>query len=59
MGFELHFERRGLFSSDAAAYDTGRPGYPERVYELLVEVCGLGAGSDVLVSSFIRKPLPV
>jgi SAM-dependent methyltransferase len=46
--FGLQFERRGLFSSDVAAYDAGRPGYPERVYELLVEVCGLGAGSDVL-----------
>jgi SAM-dependent methyltransferase len=46
--FGLQFERRGLFASDVAAYDAGRPGYPERVYELLVEVCGLGAGSDVL-----------
>ena len=46
--FELHLQRRGLFSSDVAAYDTGRPGYPERVYELLRQVCGLGPGSRVL-----------
>jgi SAM-dependent methyltransferase len=46
--FELHLRRRGLFSSDVAAYDFGRPGYPDRVYELLQQVCGLGPGADVL-----------
>lgn len=46
--FELHLQRRGLFSSDVTAYDTGRPGYPEPVYELLREVCGLGTGTAVL-----------
>ena len=46
--FELHRQRRGLFSSDVAAYEIGRPGYPERVYELLGQVCGLGPGTDVL-----------
>lgn len=46
--FELHLQRRRLFSSDVAAYDTGRPGYPARVYELLEQVCGLGTGSRVL-----------
>ncbi len=46
--FELHMQRRGLFSSDVLAYDTGRPGYPDRVYELLQQVCGLGARSRVL-----------
>jgi SAM-dependent methyltransferase len=46
--FELHRQRRGLFSSDVAAYDFGRPPYPERVYELLRQACGLGAGTDVL-----------
>lgn len=46
--FELYLQRRGLFSSDVAAYDTGRPGYPDRVYELLRKVCGLGTGSRVL-----------
>src|SRR5436305_1335669 len=46
--FELHLQRRGLFSSDAVAYDTGRPGYPEPVYDLLRQVCGLGPGADVV-----------
>jgi len=46
--FELHLQRRGLFSSDVLNYDTGRPGYPDRVYELLQQVCGLGEGSRVL-----------
>lgn len=39
---------RGLFTTSAAAYDQGRPGYPERVYELLHEACGLGDGTRVL-----------
>lgn len=46
--FELHLQRRGLFSADVAAYDFGRPAYPDRVYELLLQVCGLGPGTDVL-----------
>ncbi|HEY4410299.1 MAG TPA: class I SAM-dependent methyltransferase [Acidimicrobiia bacterium] len=46
--FELHLQRRGLFSSDAVAYDTGRPGYPEPVYELLQQVCGLGPGAEIV-----------
>jgi SAM-dependent methyltransferase len=46
--FEVQRQRRTLFSSDVAAYDFGRPGYPERVYELLAQVCGLGAGTEVL-----------
>lgn len=46
--FELHLQRRGLFSSDVAAYDAGRPGYPDRVYELLQQLCGLGPESRVL-----------
>lgn len=46
--FELHLQRRNLFSSDVVAYDLGRPGYPDRVYELLRERCGLGPGSEVL-----------
>ncbi|MCU1345109.1 MAG: methyltransferase-like protein [Acidimicrobiia bacterium] len=46
--FELHRARRELFSTDLLAYDTGRPGYPRRVYELLVEHCGLGLGRRVL-----------
>lgn len=46
--FALHRQRRGLFSSDATAYETGRPPYPERVYALLREVCGLGDGTEVV-----------
>jgi SAM-dependent methyltransferase len=46
--FELHLQRRGLFSSDAVAYDTGRPGYPEPVYDLLRQACGLGPGTAVV-----------
>lgn len=46
--FELYRQRRRLFSSDVAAYDTGRPGYPERVYERLRQVCALGPGAAVL-----------
>jgi SAM-dependent methyltransferase len=46
--FEQHRARRGLFSSAVTAYEGGRPGYPDRVYELLVERCGLGAGTRVV-----------
>jgi SAM-dependent methyltransferase len=45
--FDMHRQRRGLFSSDVEAYDVGRPPYPERVYELLRQVCGLDAGTRV------------
>lgn len=41
-------EGRRLFGSDPAAYDFARPGHPERVYEVLVERCGLAPGSSVL-----------
>ncbi len=46
--FELYKDRRGLFTTDVSAYDEGRPGYPERVFEVLAERCGLGPGTDVL-----------
>lgn len=46
--FELHRQRRGLFSSDVEAYEDGRPGYPDRVFELLRERCGLGPATQVL-----------
>ena len=46
--FEFHLQRRSLFSSDVVAYDLGRPGYPDRVYELLRQHCGLGPGTAVL-----------
>jgi SAM-dependent methyltransferase len=41
-------EGRRLFGTDPAAYNRGRPGHAERVYEVLVERCGLGPGSAVL-----------
>jgi SAM-dependent methyltransferase len=41
-------EGRNLFGEDAAGYDAARPGHPARVYELLVERCGLGPGTAVL-----------
>ena len=41
-------EGRRLFGTDPAAYDSARPGHAERVYELLVERCGLGPGAAVL-----------
>lgn len=46
--FDEHRSRRALFSSSADAYERGRPGYPDRVYELLAERCGLGSSTDVL-----------
>ena len=39
---------RRLFGADVDAYDRGRPGHPPRVYELLVERCGLAPGTRVL-----------
>jgi SAM-dependent methyltransferase len=50
VGDELSIDRdrRGLFGGDPSAYDLGRPGYPERVYHLLRERCGLAAGTRVL-----------
>lgn len=44
----LRPEARELYGSDASGYDAGRPDYPERVYEVLVERCGLQPGLDVL-----------
>jgi SAM-dependent methyltransferase len=41
-------EGRSLFGRDPAGYDVARPDYPDRVFELLVERCGLGEGSAVL-----------
>lgn len=35
---------RRAFGSDPAAYDRARPDYPPRVYELLINRCGLGPG---------------
>ncbi len=41
-------EGRRLFGGDPHGYDAGRPGHPERVYEVLVERCGLGPGRTVV-----------
>ena len=41
-------EGRRLFGSDPAAYDLARPGHAERVYDVLVERCGLEQGTHVL-----------
>jgi SAM-dependent methyltransferase len=41
-------EGRSVFGRDAAAYERGRPGHPDRVYEVLRERCGLCAGTSVL-----------
>lgn len=39
---------RQLYGSDPAEYDAGRPDYPDRVYEILVDRCGLEEGARVL-----------
>jgi SAM-dependent methyltransferase len=41
-------EGRMLFGADPETYDRARPGHAERVYEILVERCGLGPGTAVL-----------
>jgi SAM-dependent methyltransferase len=41
-------EGRRLFGTDPETYDRARPGHPERVYEILVERCGLGPGTRVV-----------
>ncbi len=46
--FNEHRTRRVLFGTDVVAYDAGRPGYPDRVFELLHTECGLGPNSRVL-----------
>jgi SAM-dependent methyltransferase len=39
---------RRLFGLDPAGYDAARPGHPDRVYEVLVERCGLADGARLL-----------
>ncbi|MEM7275967.1 MAG: class I SAM-dependent methyltransferase [Actinomycetota bacterium] len=39
---------RGLFDHDAVGYAAARPGYPPRVFELLVDRAGLGPGTRVV-----------
>jgi SAM-dependent methyltransferase len=41
-------DRRRLFAGAVDDYDAGRPGYPERVYDLLRERCGLRPGTRVV-----------
>ena len=37
-----------LFGRDPQGYEAGRPDYPERVYRILAERCGLGPGDRIL-----------
>lgn len=39
---------RHTYGEDAAAYEAGRPPYPERVYQILRERCGLRPGARVV-----------
>jgi len=41
-------ERGALFDRVPDDYMLGRPGYPDHLFELLVDRCGLGPGSEVL-----------
>lgn len=36
------------FDEDAAGYAEGRPGYPQELFDVLVERCGLGPGTAVI-----------
>ncbi|MER7009587.1 methyltransferase domain-containing protein [Dactylosporangium sp. NPDC000555] len=44
---DLRVRRRSIFDEDPDNYHAARPGYPERVYEVLAE-CGLHPGAQVL-----------
>jgi SAM-dependent methyltransferase len=46
--FDTWRDRRGLFGNEVSTYDDGRPGYPEALYKLLADVCGLRRGSEVV-----------
>jgi SAM-dependent methyltransferase len=39
---------RQLYGQDPRSYNAGRPDYPDRVYQVLVDRCGLREGSRVL-----------
>jgi SAM-dependent methyltransferase len=41
-------EGRRLYGQDPAAYDAGRPEYPERVWKVLAQRCHLAVGSRVV-----------
>lgn len=38
-------DAKRTFGRDPAGYEHGRPGYPDRVYEILSEQCGLAGGT--------------
>ena len=44
----LRSEARRLYGLNPVAYEAGRPEYPDRVYDVLTERCGLGPGARVL-----------
>jgi len=44
----LRSDARRLYGLDPVAYEAGRPDYPERVYDVLKQRCGLTAGTSVL-----------
>ena len=45
---EQRADARRLYGADPVGYEGGRPDYPERVFDLLVERCGLRSGASVL-----------
>jgi SAM-dependent methyltransferase len=47
-GFELYRARRATFDTAVDAYDTGRPPYPARVYDLLEDLGALHLDARVL-----------
>ncbi len=44
----LRTEARRTYGIDPESYETGRPEYPERVYQLLETRCGVGPGTTAL-----------
>ncbi len=44
----LRTEARRAYGIDPESYETGRPEYPERVYQLLETRCGVGPGTTAL-----------
>ena len=47
---DLRSEARNAYGSDVEIYELGRPDYPDRVYQILDERCGLRSGIDVIES---------
>ena len=45
---DLRVEARSIYGSDVASYAAGRPDYPNGVYAVLSQKCGLKAGALVL-----------